>query len=763
MLKPYKSSIFKKQFLSYILIICMTFLTISIVLLRTTTSSLQNHQLEMAKNYRKQVTNSLLLWIGNKENDLKNEAQYISELDDKKVRAKEFMNIIKKQISRDDSVADILVLDEGGKVINSTVYAKNTDLSSRNYFINGIKGQTTITSFYKGVKNGDPIMAIGEPVIKNGEIRYVIVDIIELSAVKKFIEGFNFGDWGHAYFVDGQGMFITNNSYINDFIKSKDVNKYRINSKAVTEVIEKKDGTGIYEDFNGQRVFGSYKWIEPLQVGLIIEFNAKATMKPIDDLMMVIRVLAFVVIISGTGLAFIMSKRIVDPINKLISSTKNIIEQDYKSAINIKTDSELDELINSFNEMQIVIKNREEELNKKNNALRIQTDKAMEANKLKGEFLANMSHELRTPLNSIIGFTNRVLKKSENILPKVQFENLNIVKQESYHLLGMINDLLDYSKLEAGKMELNCEEFDLKDVIDEVSSMIEVLIGDKPISYETIIYTAEKINTYTDRLKVKQILINLLSNAVKYSENGSIKLIVENKDSSYIISVKDEGIGIAEENLKIIFDEFTQVDGSYTRKIGGTGLGLSITKKLVEILGGEIKVKSVLNEGSIFSVKLPIDFNKNKETNDKYMQNKKHVLCIDDDSNLQKLYKQYLCEYDFEVISLSNGNNIIERVISIKPQVILLDIMLPGKDGWQLLKEIKSNDLTKNTPVIMVSVLNEQELAYKLSADGYLVKPITQDELIETINNVTSHNNINPRILEDDNSKYISIIKSNID
>ncbi|MCX7708989.1 MAG: PAS domain S-box protein [Clostridia bacterium] len=257
----------------------------------------------------------------------------------------------------------------------------------------------------------------------------------------------------------------------------------------------------------------------------------------------------------------------------------------------------------------------EEELKKLNSDLmeqRAEADRQREeawaANRHKSQFLATMSHELRTPLNSIIGFTNRVLKKCSDILPHIQYENLVIVKDEAQHLLELINNLLDYSKVEAGKMEVYPEEFDLSFVIDEVYTMTKNMMENKPVKYLQKIPVSNEIMIYSDKLKIKQILINLLSNAFKYSDQGTVTLSVNIQERFYCIQVQDEGIGISTGNIESIFDEFRQVDGTSARKHGGTGLGLSITKKFVEMLGGSITVKSTLGEGSTFTVLLPIKY-----------------------------------------------------------------------------------------------------------------------------------------------------------
>lgn len=450
------------------------------------------------------------------------------------------------------------------------------------------------------------------------------------------------------------------------------------------------------------------------------------------------------------------------PVKLLIDATKSIRDQRYKEKLKHVGDKDLNILIDSFNEMQEMIKHREEELSIKNEVLKSQMAEVNEANKLKSQFLANMSHELRTPLNSIIGFTNRVIKKSGEALPVTQQENLVIVREEANHLLELINSLLDYSKIEAGKMEIHPENFNLLKVVDEVYQMTKPLAESQKIGYKQLAYTEEEIPIKSDRMKVKQILINLLSNAFKYSERGTVTFSVGTKDNKYYIRVKDEGVGISKEDILHIFDEFRQVDGTYTRKVGGTGLGLSITKKFVEMLGGKIRVCSTLGKGSCFTVILPQDIEGDnpfeEETNPNLVSYKKRIVCVDDDQNIQRLYKQYLNDYEFDVISLNGNEDVIEKIVRIQPDAILLDIMLPNKDGWEILTELKNNLKTKNIPVIMASVLSEKNLAYRMKADDYLIKPVTQEELLEAIMRTISKKQGIDVLVGDDDENFLNLI-----
>ena len=245
------------------------------------------------------------------------------------------------------------------------------------------------------------------------------------------------------------------------------------------------------------------------------------------------------------------------------------------------------------------------ELEIKNKELLIQNERVLEANRLKSQFLANMSHELRTPMNAIIGFTELVLEDARGALSTRQQENLRRVSKNSHHLLNLINDILDLSKIEAGRMDVVPESVDLREVVDTALMTVQPLLKGKDVKVKTDLQASERLLT-TDKHKLRQVLVNLLSNAIKFTPSGSVSLEARSLDGRLELRVVDTGIGIAEKDQNIIFDEFRQIDGTSTREVGGTGLGLAITKKLVELLGGNISVESEMGMGSTFIVELPL-------------------------------------------------------------------------------------------------------------------------------------------------------------
>jgi signal transduction histidine kinase/DNA-binding response OmpR family regulator len=762
----FKSKIFIKQFISFFIIICMTFATLSLILLAVTRASLGSQQLVVARGYRQETSENIKRWIKERQYDIRIQAMYIEEFLKDKLRDEEISELLARQLGWNEYYYDIAIIDIEGNIINSRQKRLNDiNVEDRQYFINAINGQATVEGFIKSKKDGVPVMAISEPLRIDGHIEYVIAGYVALEKIKNIVSSLNLGELGHAYLVNSEGAFITNSDFISEFIKYggiKDKDKYRIDTYAVNQVLKKESGTSSYRDFTNNKVHGSYEWLDILGMGLIVEFKDSMVMKPLYDLIGIMGVLGLLVIALAIIFSFVLSRKIVHPVNLLISAAEEITAQNYCEPLKVKTGDELDSLVRQFNSMQSAIQLREEQLHKKNDELKVQRAEAIEASILKSQFLANMSHELRTPLNSIIGFTGRVLKKSGDILPKVQKENLEIVKEEAQHLLDLINDLLDYSKLEAGKMEVHVEPFNLVRVVDEVNNIVRNLAENKPIIYKQRLYDSDSIPIFSDRMKLKQILINLLSNAFKYSEKGTIELTIENDSGGCRISVSDEGIGIAKEHIDHIFEEFRQIDGTYTRKVGGTGLGLSITKRFVEMLGGTITVESQPGKGSCFTIYLPTQTQEVKhqvfeEINEIALGQRK-VVCIDDDPNVQRLYKQYLAERGFEAVCLSGKEDVIAKIKEVEPDIILLDIMLPNRDGWDILGELKGNQHTHKIPVVMVSVLSEQKLAYRMKADDFLIKPVSQEELMDTIDRTILKREGVDIIIADDDENYLNLM-----
>ena len=365
-----------------------------------------------------------------------------------------------------------------------------------------------------------------------------------------------------------------------------------------------------------------------------------------------------------------------------------------------------------------------------------------ELDKLKNQFLANMSHELRTPLNSIIGFSRVILKGIDGPITELQEQDLKAIHSAGQHLLGLINDILDLSRIEAGKMELNITELDLAPVITGVMATTRGLIKEKPIRLEHFI-EPDLPKVMADETRVRQVLLNLLQNAAKFTEEGYIRVRAERQigpddQLEVVVSVTDTGIGIAPEDQSKLFLPFSQVDSSATRKSGGTGLGLSISRNLIEMQGGRIEMVSEVGKGSTFSFTLPaIPENEPIEIKD----GRKIVLAIDDDPKIIELYKRYLDSTEYQVVPLTDATQAVDMATQLQPFAITLDIRMPNQDGWEVMRALKSNPETKDIPVILCTIVEEEAKGHSLGAAEYLLKPILKEDLIDALNRLNGGTN----------------------
>ena len=381
-----------------------------------------------------------------------------------------------------------------------------------------------------------------------------------------------------------------------------------------------------------------------------------------------------------------------------------------------------------------------------------------EIDRLKSQFLANMSHELRTPLNSIIGFSRVILKGIDGPVTELMHQDLTAIYNSGQHLLGLINDILDLAKIEAGKMELAFDEVNIADLTHSVMSTMSGLIKDKPIEMKQII-EPNLPTVRADAIRVRQVMINLLSNAAKFTEEGAITVNVvpfksEEGKKLIKISVTDTGPGISEKDQEKLFQAFSQVDASPTRKSGGTGLGLSICQQLINMHGGKIWVESAEGVGSTFHFTLPLyhkEFDEDEEGS-------KTILTIDDDLQVIGLYERYLQPQGYHVEPLTEPAKAVEVAKQVKPFAITLDIMMPGTDGWTVLDALKTDPETRNIPVIICSIVEDIEKGFNLGASDYLVKPILEEDIVNSLDRLNADGSIREVLVIDDNPNDLRLI-----
>ena len=382
-----------------------------------------------------------------------------------------------------------------------------------------------------------------------------------------------------------------------------------------------------------------------------------------------------------------------------------------------------------------------------------------EVDQLKSQFLANMSHELRTPLNSIIGFSRVILKGIDGPVTDMQHQDLTAIYNSGQHLLGLINDILDLARIEAGKMELNFEEVKLSEMVNSVLSTAKGLVKEKPIQLVSKI-PADMPTVRGDTMRVRQVLINLLSNASKFTDEGTITVEAlvhrgPNGKPEALINVIDTGPGISQEGQEKLFKAFSQVDGSATRKSGGSGLGLSICANLVQLHGGRISVHSAEGKGSTFWFTLPL-FNQPEEV---IPEDKKVILAIDDDPQVISLYERYLNPQGYHVVALTDPSKAKEKILEIRPYAVTLDIMMPNIDGWTVLTTLKSDPETRHYPVVICSIMEQSDKGFNLGASDYLVKPILEEDIVNAISKLNRDGNIREIMVIDDDPNDLRLME----
>jgi signal transduction histidine kinase/CheY-like chemotaxis protein len=381
--------------------------------------------------------------------------------------------------------------------------------------------------------------------------------------------------------------------------------------------------------------------------------------------------------------------------------------------------------------------------------IREKSDQLEAASQLKSQFLANMSHELRTPLNAIIGITEMLYDDAADLKREDELEPLERVLRAGRHLLALINDILDLSKIEAGKIDVHVESFAIRPLIDEVVQTIGTMAQQNGNALK--VECPDDIGTMSaDQTRVRQALLNLASNANKFTEHGTVTIAAARSTGGgrdwVALAVTDTGIGLTPEQMGRLFQEFVQADASTTRKYGGTGLGLAISRRFCQMMGGDISVASEPGLGSTFTIRLPAQVRMEgpgsvpRESQRPVPATMRSagstVLVVDDDQSVRELTQRFLTREGFEVVTAAGGQEGLRLARELHPSAITLDVLMPDIDGWTILAAIKGDPELADIPVVLMSIVDEKHRGYSLGASEYIVKPVDRERLIRVLRSI---------------------------
>ena len=449
---------------------------------------------------------------------------------------------------------------------------------------------------------------------------------------------------------------------------------------------------------------------------------------------------------------------------KLEGDAKKLITKDIskmRGLVSETSDEKAEEA--SVEMMEIAFSRMSDEVNAlidlKTKEMAVARDEARDASSAKSRFFANMSHELRTPLNAIIGYSEMLLEDCEDLGNEDMIPDLKKITNSSKHLLSLINNVLDLSKIEAGKMDMYFTPFSIDTMIETIKDVSGPLASKN--NNEFIIKNNVEGEMKSDETKLRQCIVNFLSNAFKFTENGQVALVINlhERDGLEFVNfdIKDTGIGMNEEQLGKLFDTYTQAERSTSAKYGGTGLGLSISKHFAEMMGGGVEVTSEVGKGSTFSIFVPrtsiddeVPESGEDIENPTISEGDEYILLIDDDKATHDVVKRAIKKEGYVVYSAFDGDEGMEQARENKPKLILLDVLMPGRDGWSVLKEIKNDKNLKDVPVVITSVLNEESLASSLGADDYMKKPIDRTFFLNIVKRYITEKDQKVLIVDDD-------------
>ncbi len=610
-----------------------------------------------------------------------------------------------------------------------------------------------------------PVIRFSAPVFTTlGDVGGVVTVNMLADQVLSLVKPNTSGD--RAYLIDSDGTYLTgadsNKLFARDLktdaLFTKDYprdSKYIMNDVEGTQ-FEAQDQPDVLQVYTRVGLFSQ----EGVQWTLYYTILKSDILSSITSSRLVIIVVAAISLLVAVLAALFITRSITHPVETLTRSAIAISEGDLKQRVTIRDRSEIGTLANAFNTMteqlSISYATLEKRVEERTAQLAEATRRAETASRTKSVFLSNMSHELRTPLNVVIGYTSSMLNMPQMYdnapLPQVYRQDIQLIMENGRYLLGLINDILDLSKIEAGKLELNCIAVDLNETFQGVIATSVGLVKDKAVQIRPD-FPDDLPKVWADPMRVRQIILNLMSNASKFTERGSITLQAHAEDGMVRIAVIDTGIGIPEAALKYIFDRFQQAEQGTEKQYGGTGLGLDISKQLTVMHGGELIVKSVVGQGSTFSFTLPVATVQEaglapvSDEPQKVVKifapedvkfEQQTVLLAEDDAATRAMIQRALEQAGHIVVAMDDGAQALEAALSLLPDVIILDIKLPSTDGLEILEKLRANPETAETPIMLCTARDDLEKVSTQHHVLYLHKPITPEQLLASMQELLS-------------------------
>ena len=646
------------------------------------------------------------------------------------------------------AITELAQLDASGKErlrvsrLAMDVVASGTDFSKEPKFTEAVARKVYYGPVYFR-RESEPYMTLA--IAGTRRDAGVSVAEVNLKLIWDVVSQIKVGERGHAYVVDAQGRLIAHPD-ISLVLRNTDMSR-------LAQVSAARAATGASggaservqesEDISGRKVLTAYAPVAPLGWLVFVELPATEAYAPLYAALQRLGV----VLLAALGFAVLagmfLAGRMVGPIQALRAGAERIGGGDLSQRIRIKTGDELEALADQFNDMagrlQESYAGLEQKVEERTREVEEKSRQLEMASQHKSQFLASMSHELRTPLNAIIGLTEMMVSNAARFGTEKAAEPLRRVHRAGSHLLGLINQVLDLSKIEAGKLELSPDLVALAPLITEVVDTARPLAEQN--NNRLVVKSQENLGSLTvDPMRLRQILLNLLSNACKFTKQGEVTLLarkVIDQGNWIEFTVSDTGIGMTPEQQAKLFEEFTQADSSTARQYGGTGLGLAITRKLARMMGGDVTLTSEAGKGSTFTVRLPASTDVSAEapiSPDRGRSTRADcVLVIDDDATARELISDHLKAEGFSVVTAAGGMEGLKLAKELQPTAITLDVMMPDLDGWSVLAALRQNPELADIPVIMVSIVDEHRRGIALGAAGYLTKPIDRERLHQLV------------------------------